>query len=355
METYETVFRKILLAACAWLLLSGLVFGLARHGEHAIAQHISDYVEHWRGKKPYQGPDIDAAIKKLGTEVVPYLQSYVDDPCEDVRWQAYRLMTGIARGANSIPERRRICDDLVKGLTLGRCAHIAIWLLKFNFTSADFSQEARALLTQELSQVLANEKMGPRKEIILLSGRAKLESELPSLQQFIEMQEGILTERQKEHVREWQEAIEALPNMPGYPPRKRFEKQLKKQYWQSSEMWAALRARAAMGVKEDIARCIELVESHPDEDYRVVRLLKELSYVRQPEVVDYLHTYLKSDKLEGYAGRDVIQLTYGQRAAIALGEMLRGFSWKKDYAPNHEMVDHCREWMAQQNEWDIVR
>jgi hypothetical protein len=58
-----------------------------------------------------------------------------------------------------------------------------------------------------------------------------------------------------------------------------------------------LRARARMGVKEDILRCIDLVESHPDEDYRVTWLLHGLSYVRQPEVINYLQKYLNSDKL----------------------------------------------------------
>jgi hypothetical protein len=87
----------------------------------------------------------------------------------------------------------------------------------------------------------------------------------------------------------------------------------------------------------------------------VVRLLKELSYVRQPEVVDYLHTYLKSDKMEAYKGRDVVPTSYGQRAAIALAQMLHGFPWKKDYAPNQEMIERCRKWMAEQSQWHIIR
>jgi len=360
MESCKTVVGKALFASCAWLLVSGVGFAAEGHDEQQIRRILSTCMdqarEHHTGRECDQ---FDRMCKEYGVAMLTYLEEYVADPCSRVRWRAYALMTNLARDADSIPERRRICDKLVKGLTLGRCTHIATWLLKFNFTTGDFSQESRALLTEELSEVLSDEKVALREEIILLSGVAELKSELPSLKQFSDTKEVILKERHQKQVQEWREVIERLPdtnNMPAFlPRRKRFEKQLRKQYWQSSLVWDALRARARMGVKEDIARCIELVESHPDEDYRVAWLLKELSYVRQPEVVDYLYTYLKSDKLEPYGGRDVIQLTYGQRAAIALGQMLRGFPWKKDYAANQEMIERCREWMAEQKQWDIIR
>jgi hypothetical protein len=189
-----------------------------------------------------------------------------------------------------------------------------------------------------------------QKQIVLLVGVADMKSELPQLEQLIQENEGKLKEEHERYLAQGRREIENMSES----MREHYGYILQKQYWQKSVVWAALRARARMGVKEDIARCIELVESHPDEDYRVESLLNELSYVRQPEVVDYLHTYLKSDKLEAYKGIDVVRSTYAQYAAIALGRMLCGFPWKKDFPPKPEMIERCREWMAEQKQRNII-
>jgi hypothetical protein len=110
-----------------------------------------------------------------------------------------------------------------------------------------------------------------------------------------------------------------------------------------------------MGVKEDIQRCTELVESHPDEDYRVTRLLHQLAYIRQPEIVNHLHKYLNSDKSERYKGPDAMVKTYGQRAAMALAEMLEGFPGREDIGGDQETIERCRKWMSEQTEWEITR
>ncbi|MHC4155642.1 MAG: hypothetical protein ACYST6_12070 [Planctomycetota bacterium] len=358
METCNTVVGKGLLTVCAWLLLSGTGLGLEGADEQQAKTILSRLMDEVRQDCMHSGP-VDEIVDKYGPALIPYIDDYSTDPCDKVRWHAYVLVWRIGLEANDPQVRQKIVTGFVRGVRddAYNSGYLAHWLLRF--ASTDFSEASRQVVREVVVRVMGGSRPEPREDIILLAGVADLKSELPRLKQFIDTREVILKQRHREHVQEWRAMIERLPdtnNLPAYlPRRKRFEKQLMKQYWQSSLLWAALRARARMGVKEDIARCIELVESHPDEDYRVVRLLRELSYVRQPEVVDYLHTYLKSDKLEAYKGRDVVRATYAQHAAKGLAQMLRGFPWEKDYAPNQEMIEQCRKWMAEQKEWDIIR
>jgi hypothetical protein len=107
---------------------------------------------------------------------------------------------------------------------------------------------------------LVETQMNARGEIILLAGVADLKSELPRLKQFIDEHEGKLKQQHEENLAEWARTVEKMPER----RQARFADSLLEQYWQSSLVWDALRARARMGVKEDIARCIELVEPHPD-------------------------------------------------------------------------------------------
>jgi hypothetical protein len=360
METHKTLPAKLLLAACVFLLISGAVFGLEPQDEQEIRQILStcmDQVsEHYTDRECDQ---FDRMRKEYGPAMLTYLDEYVADPCSTVRWHAYRSLMLLGLDVNDLQTRRRIVTGLVTGVRddAYNSGYLSGWLLQFS--STDFSEASRQVVQDMLVRAMADANTNPREDIILLAGVADLKSELPRLKRFMDAREVILKERNEKHVQEWREAIGRLPdtnNMPAFlPRRKRYEKQLMKQYWQSSLLWAALRARARMGVKEDIVRCIELVESHPDEDYRVAWLLKEVSYVRQPEVVDYLHKYLKSEKVRESKGRDTVVGTHAQHAAKVLAQMLRGFPGRKDIGGDTETIERCRAWMAEQEDWDIIR
>jgi len=350
MESWKTVVRKGLLAVCVWLLLSGTGFGLEGPDEQQVKTILSRFMDEVRQDYMHSAP-VDQIVEKYGPALIPYIDDYSTDPCDKVRWHGYVLVWRIGLDANDLEVRQKIVTGLVRAVRddAYNSGYLAHWLLRF--ASTDFSEASRQVVREVLVRVMGESRVEPREDIILLAGVADLKSELPRLKQFIDEHEGKLKQQHEENLAQWRATVEKMRER----RRAYYADTLLKQYWQSSLVWAALRARARMGVKADIARCIDLVESHPDEDYRVVRLLRELSYVRQPEVVDYLHTYLKSDKREAYKGRDVVRATYAQHAAIALGQMLRGFPWKKDYAPNQEMVDRCRKWMAEQKEWDVIR
>ncbi|HUT31087.1 MAG TPA: hypothetical protein VMX13_14935 [Sedimentisphaerales bacterium] len=360
MEIHRTLPPKPLLAACVFLLLSGAVFTLESQDEQEIREILStcmDQVrEHYTDRECDQ---FDRMCREYGPAMVSYVEEYVADPCSRVRWHAYVLLWRMGLDANDLQVRQKIVTGLLMGVRddAYNTGHLSHWLLQFS--SADFSEPSRELVREMLVRALADANTNPREDIILLAGVADLKSELPRLKRFMDAREVILKERNEKHVQEWREAIGRLPdtnNMPAFlPRRKRYEKQLMKQYWQSSLLWAALRARARMGVKEDIARCIELVESHPDEDYRVAWLLEELSYVRQPEIVDYLYRYLKSEKVRESKGPDTVVGTYAQHAAKALAQMLRGFPGRKDIGGDKETIELRRKWMAEQKDWDIIR
>jgi hypothetical protein len=232
-----------------------------------------------------------------------------------------------------------------------------------HFASADFSEVSKELVRELFVGAIEDGNRHLRRDILLLVGVADLRSELPRLKKFIDENEDKLKQKHEKRLAEWRQVVERMPER----RRAYYAHTLLKQYWQSSLVWAALRARARMGLKEDTQRCIELVESHPDEDYRVIRLLKELSYVRQAEVVDYLWGYLVSDKETLYRSNDVVPSRHASVAAEALSEMLGGFPSKRGRGADPETVKRCRKWMAEQKQkqqqaekpeekqWDIIR
>jgi hypothetical protein len=187
---------------------------------------------------------------------------------------------------------------------------------------------------------------------------------LPRLKQFIEERGEELRRRRAREVEELQKSLGGS----GSGPSGGQHRWLERQWWEGTLVWAALRARARMGVKEDIQRCIELVEARPNEDYKVGKPLRDLAYVRQPEVVDYIYyEYLKSDRKTAGDPPCVPPVTYASRAAWALSQMVRGFpsEWGRGAGP--ATIERCRKWMAEQKwkqkeaekpeekEWDIIR
>jgi hypothetical protein len=363
--------RSITSLSLTFVLLLGattVAFGLDVRPEEEIKAVVSTCMEQVRQRLPDECDKVDDMAKKYGLALVPYLDEYAADPNKLVRWSAYRSMFLLGLDVNDVAARQKIVDKFVTAVRddVYNGGFLANWLL--GFTSADFSEASQELVREFLAGALERGNRHLRRNIILLAGVARLRSELGALERFILGEEVKLRQKHSAYMQgvrdeiarhgEWQQLSKYR--------KKVYSRMLAKQYWQNSLMWAALRARARMGVKEDIERCIELVRSHPDEDYRVVWLLRELSYVRQPEVVDYLYEYLKSDKMEEYKGRDVKPTSYAQRAAMALGEMLRGFPHKKNYGPDKETIERCRKWMAEQKrkqqqaekpeekQWDII-
>jgi len=322
-------------------------------------RHFMDIV---RSGRVYLDPNerflgADQMVELYGADLIPVLAEYTSDPCDSVRGRANMILFKIGISTDDVEVRQEVVHKLLVRTQVEPCLDRFNGKLLLRFTSGDFSEESKQVLRRLLRESM--EKGNVSKTVVLLVGVADLKSELPRLNTLINELEGPLRERHEKYLEECREALNSLPKRPeGVPPshlKKVYEKNLKKQYWQHSVLWAALRARARMGVEEDIYRCIEMVESHPDEAYRAARLFKELSYVRQPQVVRYLAGYLENETLYPYLGPDVVRFTYGQCAAQALARMLRGFPVKERGTPDKETIAGCVQWLAEREQWDIIR
>jgi hypothetical protein len=325
-----------------------------------IESVLSTYMQRIRERVPTDGERVDGLGKRYGAALVPYLDEYATDPCERVRRQSYMWTILVALDSNDVLSRQaivcrllgRMQDDVPNG------GHLASRLVRFE--AADFSAEAKELVRQQFHRALEGKVTYEPRNIILLVGVADLKSELPRLKQFAEEREELLRSNRAREVEE------LLANYGGKLPDGR-QRWLERQWWEGTLAWAALRARARMGVKEDIQRCIELVEAHPNEDYKVTRLLRELMYVRQPEVVDYIYEYLGSDRKTAGDPPCVPPSAYASHAAWALSKMVRGFPIDRGRGRFPAPIERCREWMAeqkqkqqqaekpQQKKWDIIR
>ncbi|MHC4527365.1 MAG: hypothetical protein ACYTEX_24805 [Planctomycetota bacterium] len=342
---------KAVLTICVHLLLSAVTFAVEVQANHEIKILLSACMEQVRQRVPDECAKVDNIRKEYGLGLIPYLEDYVTDACSLVRWQAYRSMILIGLDTEELRMRKEIVEKL-----LGRIdddpsndGYLSNRLLQFS--AADFSATSRQMVRAQIGQALKDGTEFEQRDFILLAGVADLKSELPRLQSLIDEKEEGLKRNRAEELEEQKKRI----LMRGKSPSRWERVVLGKQWWEKSLVWAALRARARMGGKEDIARCIQLVDTHPNEDYKVRSFLTELAYVRQPQVVDYLRNYLNSNEKEPDDPPDVIGEAYASRAARALSEMLRGFPNKKGRGADPGTIERCRQWMTQQKEWHIIR
>jgi hypothetical protein len=261
---------------------------------------------------------VQELVKTYGYQVVPAAEPYLSDSEVRVRLRATSLIRRAALMSSDKQERQRIIEKLLDHGTKNPGREDGILEDLLSFQAADFSEAAKEVLQKELST-------SPEYTTILLVGAADVKPSLPALKAIVN------------------EANEPL--RPFHVGRK-----------QSHTLaFAALMARARMGVKKDTQRCIQMVEAHPDERYRVVHLLDRLSYIRQPEVVEYIKKYLFIDKPEEPPSKGRSTMSYAQRAAMALAKMLRGFPGNPEYGGNQKTIEECRKWMPKQKKWNIIR
>ncbi len=270
-----------------------------------------------------EGRSLEVAelVKNYGFGVVAPAEFYLDDSEVKVRLHAFGLIRHAGLTSKVPAQRQQAVDKLLRHVLKHRKDGGIEDLLAFK--AADFSKPTKQKIINQLETL-------PNYDLILLVGAADANSALPKLKTIVD--------NAKEPLRPFK--------LPGRKKSHRLA-------------FAALMSRARMGVKEDIQRCIQIVESHEDEDFRVGTLLKRLSYVRQPEVVEYIKGYLFMDKVEPGSGGDIIPTTYAQRAAIALNEMLKDFPGTGDATIPFNTLEgwtaYMRDWMNKQQKWNIIR
>ena len=245
------------------------------------------------------------------------LEEYESDPSRDVRRMAYVVDWMVAKEHKSARVRREVVERLLKGFA---DPEPLVWQdagrRLMSFESGAFSSKAKA----SLRSMLSTER--PRREAALLAGVAGLDDQKPRLR-------GLLIDEQK------------------YDSSGR---------WYGSVGWCARLALARMGSKQDVARCIELVESEDSDVERVTRLLHHLAYIRQPEVIPVLQRYLESDERLPPVKETAPGTRFAQYSLGILIQIVAGFpvvhKWPGSYSESE--LATAQKWMREQKGFEFV-
>ena len=278
-----------------------------------------------------------------GEAIVPVVRTYLDDPEPRIRWEACRILTSHAQHTKESVQRQSVLELILAQIDDKDNAILVRRSILNTFAQADFSPAAKALLSQKLTMAVAGEYANASQisAIVLSIGAADMKEGIPRIH--------LLEKASSPRALRWEGHLPSLL---------------------MSRPW--LMARARMGVSEDITRCIELVESCLRDRTKIVKVFDELTYVRQPEVIEYLRDYLDRDVWEALASDgDPMKFSSAYYVAGHLAKMLHGFP----SIHNDEMerrirtspggitfqeldgiyVQLCRDWMKKQKAWDIIR
>jgi hypothetical protein len=290
-----------------------------------IAAIVPEMMEQARNLEPIVG------ISKDQLKVVdPYRMLALLAPYEkDTEWAVRRLALryGVQLAdAHPVPEiRQEVTRRLVEASITGSMGQAGTWLM--NFTAKDFSDQSKSLIRQALTRANKGKVGGDMS--VWLCGVANMQDQLTILKELM---------------------IDEL-SYRNYPNMKHFPK------WYYTTGWVARLARARMGVKEDIERCIELVEEEENLDRRVTILLPRIAYIRQPQAIECLREYFLSNERLSPTNPGALGMPISKYLMSELADCLINFPVKKREARNYKdtEINLCRKWMKEQEEWKIIR
>lgn len=127
------------------------------------------------------------------------------------------------------------------------------------------------------------------------------------------------------------------------------EEQTGEKFW-STPSWASRLVHARYGDAESIDRILNSLEHEPNENIRVVRLFRDLGYVHQPKVVEYLKQQVVEGKVIP-SGPDFFGISYAREACAVLNTMLKNFPQPAGRRYRASDIAVCREWLLQQETW----
>lgn len=236
----------------------------------------------------------------------------MNEPNETMSNLGFDLLVNI-NGRFNYPDLRKTLASIAIDRMTHEDKSVAASLAKAlqNSRKADFSKEAKEMLSRHLTQLLSGNNYDYYvRQVVLLIGVADIQEEMDRLQTIIDQAEE--------------------PLQP-FGLAKRGHKMA----------FAALKAKARMGDQNAIQQCLTIVDEVPDDfvvsspnhpelsttikDYKINVLLKDLAYIRQPATVDYIIQYLYSNKKTHYGGPDVGRRTYASIAAEYLEDIIVGF------------------------------
>jgi len=293
-----------------------------------IATALSNLMSQVRHKEHPRSCISDAQLKNTDPkQVLAALAPYEKDEDRRVRRMAYFYEVRLAR-VHANPEiKQEVVKRLVEGLFTGSSEQATEWLL--SFTEQDFNEASKTMIREAMARAY------PGRSTVLICGVANIQEELPRLKELLIDEPNYMANRS-----------------PVTSPDAHI-------MWSYTVGWAARLARARMGVKEDIEKCIELVKTAEKDSFNivVVHLLKDIAYIRQPEAIDYLRQYLNSDRRLAPTNPGNIGEPVANYVMNFIAESLDNYPIERREVRNYseQEIELCRKWMSKQTEWKIIR
>lgn len=317
----KSLFYILILTASSW-----------SQNQTDIYSHLKNRFEQIQNKQTVTdnltNTEFNALIENSDpNKLLNFIHPYTINMDVSVRSLALDIELKVIEFHSSSSIKRSVVKNLVTGLVgKNEIDHQLRWKYGKSllyFSANDFNDSTKNAIT------LAFQDENQNKELLLVIGVAQLTQILPKLNELL------LDEM----------SYRSDPNMRLSPK------------WYYTTGWFARLARARIGIKEDITKCIELAEIVKDSNERVLRILPDIGYIRQPEAIEYLKKYLESNKRLHPTTPGLPGELYASQVMHILAESLENFPVKKKEARNYtqEEIDLCRKWMSEQSEWVIRR
>jgi len=325
--------NRIVYITLSLVILLGLpVEVLLAEANSDIAALLRAQLEQARGSAPEPTVDIritDAKLRAADPQhLLGILAPYEKDSEWSVRHMAHLIIVRVANIHPITQIRQEVARRLVEAEFNGtdRGTH----KLLLNYTANDFNGQSKALIRKALAQANIGRVGGHAS--IWLCGVANLQDQLPRLNELLMDEVAYRTDRKTRHSTKW--------------------------YYSSA--WAARLARARMGIKQDIERCIALIEEEIDGN-KQWRLLDRLGYIRQPEAIESLKGYFLSNLRLPPTNPGMEGEAYSHYLMPILEDSL--LNWPVRSTPiqrsarvySEEEIQLCKEWISEQTRWQIRR
>lgn len=297
------------------ICLGAQAFAVAPPDAEVLREHLLSVTSKVRAgeERTYEENEfIRSADPVVAFEV---LQTFEQDASPDVRYYVFWTEENLLYSSQSLSLelRRQIIERLVRAICFDP-DEVVSYSLRGSYDPGywgvdDFTEQAKAWIREQLGSP------NPRNSVMLLSGLAGLQDQMPRLKELRSTDDDYLA------IADDPVALTLL----------------------SVRGWQARVALARLGSPEDIAHCIEKIESSPDLYTRVRRLLRRYEYIRQPDVIPILQRYLERDDIV-----DEGSTPAGYYAQKILEQIVEGFPVNVDLAT-------ARVWMRAQTEFKIKR
>jgi len=266
------------LYVCASSLLSFLVIQDISAQELTSGTLVPAIMERVREKQAYAEGTLFLHERDFSV-----LEPYFRDPDVYVRRQAMRMARNSAEYTSSTMVKQRYIETALFHAFDQETYGPSVKVLQ-SFLPEHFSSKARAMLGEHLTRAMQEYKVSQTNEnrerlngLILCTAAACAIEHLDLL---------------KEIKKNFGTVFENLQDK--YKPVDRYMQKVENP-WFDQPAWTAVRARAMMGVKDDMEFCIQLVSAFPDPEMKGRLLFEDLRKIERSEVVVFFYKSLNDD------------------------------------------------------------